>query len=65
MRSAGRSAVEGDNRGVLVSITAQGLAALRRAQDTHYTGLRNRHCAHLSGADIAKLTATILAANEA
>lgn len=63
-----RSAFEGDNRGVLVAITEKGLDTLRQAQHTHYTGLRDRLFVHLSWADIttlAKLTATILAANEA
>lgn len=62
-----RGAFEGDNRGVLVSITQRGLDQLRRAQDTHYTGLQDRLFAHLSWEQtrtLAKLTATILAANE-
>ncbi len=63
-----RSAFTGDNRGVLVSITDRGLDKLRQAQDTHFTGLHKRLFAHLSWADtttLAKLTARILAANEA
>lgn len=63
-----RSAVEGDNRGVLVSITDRGLDQLRTAQNTHFTGLHRRLFAHLSWADIttlANLTTTILDAIEA
>lgn len=62
-----RSAFEGDNRGVLVSLTERGLDKLRQAQDTHLAGLHRRLFAHLSWADtvtLADLTATILAANE-
>jgi DNA-binding MarR family transcriptional regulator len=63
-----RSAVEGDNRGVLVSITDRGLDKLRQAQDTHLSGLDRRLFVHLDWADtvtLARLTATILAANQA
>lgn len=58
-----RSAAERDNRGVLVSITDRGLDMLRRAQDTHFTGLHRRLFAHLTWAEITKLanlTTTIL-----
>ncbi|MDN5855349.1 MAG: MarR family winged helix-turn-helix transcriptional regulator [Actinomycetia bacterium] len=63
-----RSAFEGDNRGVLVSITDRGLDKLRQAQDTHLAGLHTRLFAHLGWADtvtLATLTGTILAANQA
>ncbi len=62
-----RSAVESDNRGVMVSITDGGLDQLREAQGTHLSGLRKRLFAHLSWSEtvtLAKLTTTILAANQ-
>lgn len=62
-----RSAVEADNRGVMVSITRTGLDQLRQAQGTHLAGLQRRLFTHLSWSEtltLAKLTTTILAANQ-
>lgn len=58
-----RAVFEGDSRGVLVSITDDGLRKLRESQDTHIAGLRRRLFSRLDDDEIntlATLTRKIL-----
>lgn len=58
-----RSVFEDDTRGVIVSITDQGLRTLRESQDTHVAGLQRRLFSRLDRDEIntlARLTEKIL-----
>ena len=58
-----RSTFEGDSRGVLVSITEDGLRKLKESQDTHFSSLQRRLFARLDRDEIttlARLTEKIL-----
>jgi DNA-binding MarR family transcriptional regulator len=52
-----RLLAEQDRRGVLVSITDQGVETFRAAQDTHLAGLEQRLFSRLSEREIAQLAA--------
>jgi DNA-binding MarR family transcriptional regulator len=50
-----RCVFEGDKRGFLATLTAEGRAALRRAMNVHIPGLREHFLRHLSRTDLEHL----------
>ncbi|WP_460660830.1 MarR family winged helix-turn-helix transcriptional regulator [Kribbella swartbergensis] len=52
-----REVDERDTRAVIVAITQKGLAMLREAQETHYTGLESHLFSRLTRAEISQLAA--------
>jgi DNA-binding MarR family transcriptional regulator len=54
-----RCVFEGDKRGYLAKLTADGRAALRKAADVHVLGLREHFLNHLSRAELQHLSAAL------
>jgi DNA-binding MarR family transcriptional regulator len=54
-----RCVFEGDRRGYLVTLTAEGRALLRKAANVHVLGLREHFLNHLSRAELEHLTAAL------
>jgi DNA-binding MarR family transcriptional regulator len=54
-----RCVFEGDRRGYLVTLTAEGRALLRKAANVHVLGLREHFLNHLSRTELEHLTAAL------
>jgi len=54
-----RSVFEGDKRGFLATLTAEGRAALRRATSVHVQGLREHLLSHLSRTELEHLVTAL------
>ena len=54
-----RSVFEGDKRGYLATLTAEGRATLRRATSVHVQGLREHFLTHMSRAELEHLVTAL------
>ena len=54
-----RCVFEGDRRGYLVTLTAEGRALLRKAANVHVLGLREHFLRHMSRAELEHLTTAL------
>jgi DNA-binding MarR family transcriptional regulator len=55
----GRCVFEGDRRGSLASLTAEGRVLLRKAANTHVLGLRQHFLNHLTRTELEQLTSAL------